>query len=45
MQEMETVASEINAYTLIEKEIIASLSFKDTHAKNQDPDLLKKLKS
>ncbi|MCB0478580.1 MAG: hypothetical protein KDC84_10475 [Crocinitomicaceae bacterium] len=42
---METVASEINAYTLIEKEIIASLSFKDTHAKNQDPDLLKKLKN
>lgn len=45
MQEMETVASELNAYTLIEKEIIASLTFKDSKAESQNPDLLKKLKN
>ncbi|MEZ4936374.1 MAG: hypothetical protein R2799_02135 [Crocinitomicaceae bacterium] len=42
---METLASNAHAYTLIEKELISSLSFKNSRADSQDPDLLKKLKN
>lgn len=45
MQEMETVGQEVNQYKLIEKEIISSLTFKDSKADEQSPNLLKKLKN
>ncbi len=42
---METVRSNVNRYTLVEKEIISSLTFKDSKADEQSPNLLKKLKN
>lgn len=42
---METIKPGVGQYRLIEKEIISTLSFKNTEIESQSPDLIKKLKN
>lgn len=45
MQEMETINSGVGQFRLVEKEVIASLSFKNIEIESQSPELIKKLKN